>query len=1479
MFVHTSAAALLVVITLHPGHEGGLPGIPPAPPHARAEVPDEPADDACTHVLTPEERNDIIAGQTGVVLNDRIEQDGQWGDLALVNGAAHWAFVRPNQVVYRKFQPGLGWGLEAVLAQGAEYDRVQVVALDNGAAWAAWVELDGAGASEVFAVKVVDGAAAGPAVNISNAAGQERQLAAATDGSEVWLAWVHDEGSSEIYLTRITAAEIVDPAVSLSGTSARDWAPDLALTSDGTVHVVWDSYLADNYDVYYRSYHPASGAGPLRAIAVGDEFQAHASIAADEFDGLWISWESAQADWGRGWLGNANSDWLNALDRNYWERNALHTNREAHLVRYEPGTHELMLPSVSLDDHVVERKLAALAMDYPLHDAPRVHCHGGRTYVVLRYAPFNAWPVRWQVDVTAVDDTNWYTLEPIDTSGGYLYQQVEAAGDGANLWLSGGRVGGEASGKVYAGSIPDTTVTPLTAITWTAVPGPDLPPEIVRTYDRHTIDVDSVTCTTYWGELHRHTELSADRWWIDGPVEEMYRYAGDVAKLDFIAQTDHGVPNGYMARHYPYMINQADLYTSGPLVAMYSYEWSPGRTEGVGHHNIISRAKHEYPGDVVVTTDELTDLSNVMGNLTPGVSIMIPHTTADTTDDANKLVHDWAIVRAAGLANPAFYRVVELFQGARTSYEYRDAPAPFGLETDDLADVGTIRTMLAEDIRMGFIAASDHWSNFYSFAVAYAEAPTRDAFFAALEARRCYGSTERGMILEFWVNDRPMGEEIQPASGTVPIRTYVRSAETVTEVTVMRDGFEWISVSHDASEFSGEWTEPDACGHSFYVRVRTENGHMAWSSPVWVDCPECTVDGDCDDGVFCNGAEMCGDEECMAGVNPCGGVPCDEENDQCLVDAAARLEAGSISVGGTAVTVPLAQSYAKPIVVCTVQYAANTVPVVPRVRNVTPTSFDLRLQNPSGAAVVEDVVHYIAMDEGAWVIDGVPCEAHRYTSTVTDSASSWTAQVQAYGQSYVSPVVLGQVLSENDSDWSVFWCQGSSRTSPPSPTELHTGKTVCEDPVTIRDDETVGFIVFEAGHAFINGVEFEAGVSAETVRGVGNQPPYAVPFAGGFAATPTIGVACLAGMNGGSNGGWGQLHGATAFDTANLYAAVDEDQTVDTERAHVEEQVGYAVFAAPVFYPPPPQCQGPADCDDQLFCTGVEDCVDGACVAGTDPCAGTGETCSELFGACVPPGPHVWMAFKDTVTIPGLGAMADEDMVAYHPASGTWSLIFDGSDVGLEALGVGAATRLASGEILLSFSTQGTVPGLVGGPDGELVAPADVVLFTPTSLGDTTAGVFTFHFDGSDVNLTTKGHNIDGLAVAADGRLIVSTSGTFGGTGATGGDEDLFVFNATSFGADTAGAFEVYFDGSDVGLADSDSEDLDAAGITPGGTILISTVGAFTVDAISGGGEDVLEFTPTSLGDETTGTWTVLLDLTALGIDAAANVGAVAWVE
>jgi subtilisin family serine protease len=44
----------------------------------------------------------------------------------------------------------------------------------------------------------------------------------------------------------------------------------------------------------------------------------------------------------------------------------------------------------------------------------------------------------------------------------------------------------------------------------------------------------------------------------------------------------------------------------------------------------------------------------------------------------------------------------------------------------------------------------------------------------------------------------------------------------------------------------------------------------------------CTSDGDCDDGFFCNGAEICNAGVCLNGSDPCVGQICEEATDSCL---------------------------------------------------------------------------------------------------------------------------------------------------------------------------------------------------------------------------------------------------------------------------------------------------------------------------------------------------------------------------------------------------------------------------------------------------------------------------------------------------------------------------------------------------------------------------------------------------------------------
>ena len=90
---------------------------------------------------------------------------------------------------------------------------------------------------------------------------------------------------------------------------------------------------------------------------------------------------------------------------------------------------------------------------------------------------------------------------------------------------------------------------------------------------------------------------------------------------------------------------------------------------------------------------------------------------------------------------------------------------------------------------------------------------------------------------------------------------------------------------------------------------------------------------------------------------------------------------------------------------------------------------------------------------------------------------------------------------------------------------------------------------------------------------------------------------------------------------------------------------------------------------------------------------------------------------------------------------------------------------------------------------------------------------------------------------------------------------------------------QLYFDGSDVSLTDNGNEDVDAVAVRSTGVILLSTLSAVSVPGVSGADEDVLQFTPTQLGPATSGSYSMYLDLSAIGIATSENVGAVEYKE
>lgn len=180
------------------------------------------------------------------------------------------------------------------------------------------------------------------------------------------------------------------------------------------------------------------------------------------------------------------------------------------------------------------------------------------------------------------------------------------------------------------------------------------------------------------------------------------------------------------------------------------------------------------------------------------------------------------------------------------------------------------------------------------------------------------------------------------------------------------------------------------------------------------------------------------------------------------------------------------------------------------------------------------------------------------------------------------------------------------------------------------------------------------------------------------------------------------------------------------------------------------------------------------------------------------------VSFDTAASIGGLGTVDDSDILRFTPTSlgtntaGTFSWYFDASDVELttDAEDVDAFDLLADGTLIISTVGNPSVTGVASPADEDLLR------FTPTTLGATTAGSWSMYFDGSDVELTTTNENVGGVWVnPANGDVYLSVLGAFAVTGASGDGADIFLCDPGTLGPTTTCTYSLYWDGSTLGFA------------------------------------------------------------------------------
>jgi hypothetical protein len=607
------------------------------------------------------------------------------------------------------------------------------------------------------------------------------QLAAAH--GRVLLTWQSLRKDNLDILYRVHQGSAWGPEGFVTENPANDWEPVATATRDGAFHVAWDSYRGD-YDVMYRSL-GANGWGPEMAVASSSRLENHASIAVDERDRVWVAFEIGPERWA--------SDSADG---------GLRPRRDIGLACVVNGR--------LLRATAAETALAKIAGEEGMQAPALAFSRDGALRLFYRQPISKNWLT---VGSTVWTGAGWSKPESLLMSEGRIDQRIVLADAGGRTFAC--YPAGSAHNVVY-GRFFD----------WAGVRGAALDPAAAEASGkaaparmaRHVFNGYQLV----WGDLHRHTDISEDGGIKDGSLFDTMRYSIDAAGLDFIGITDHTryLPRRY--NHYRILQTTDLLYKPGTFSPLHAYERS--QYSPWGHRNIVHLDRNFVPVPAGYEVgDPGVDPNGLYAALRGKNAIAIPHTSAW----GNKQV-SWEY------NDPDIERLVEIYQGCRSTYEYNGAPDPAGREVYEKDSPNFVWNALEKKLKLGFIASSDHGSTHMSFAAVYTKSIDRPGIFDGLRSRRTYAATDK-ILVDFGIGDALMGGETT-VSGKPELNVMVEGTGPIAQIDVIKNGtFAYATkpgVSKARFTYRDEqWKGEDAF---YYVRVIQQDKNMAWASPIWV---------------------------------------------------------------------------------------------------------------------------------------------------------------------------------------------------------------------------------------------------------------------------------------------------------------------------------------------------------------------------------------------------------------------------------------------------------------------------------------------------------------------------------------------------------------------------------------------------------------------------------------------------------------------
>ncbi len=740
--------------------------------------------------------------------------------------------------VFARRHDGAGWGkIQEVTTEPSDVYYVRLARDRRGGILAVWSDQRDGNFDLYF--RRLDGESWSRIERLTDAPGPDIHHALTTDAAgRVWLAWQgFRDGRSDIF-ARSWDGERWSADTRVSVSAADDWHPAIASDSKGSVYIAWETYENNDFDIRMRKL-VGGRWSEVEPVADTLRYEAYPSLACDSEDRLWAAWNESGLQWGKdtGFLLNRPAT---QLYQSRWIATAV----------YEAG--EWRETKRSFEESLPEDLRG-------FNDFPQLEADGeGRVWALFRHrhlrqreVPHTAASHRaaWETYATAFDGRSWSAPIPLPATAGRSDAGAGfSSGPDGSLyaaWATDNRIYDDyfyEQGEIFASRLPmlDGSVYPTELkrksrdelLRFMKHPNEREDVARIRAYE---IASEGKTYKIYRGDTHRHTEYSGDGN-NDGAQNDTYRYAMDVAELDYLGMSEHHGSGGPNIDYINWLLQQrVDVFhVAGRFVPLFGYERGVGYPNG--HRNVFfaERGNPTFP-DQPNERETSTGAVGLFDYLKRYDGISIPHTPA------TGMGTDWRD------NDPGVEPLVEIYQGDRVSAEYEGAPK--AATADDLTTQaggfrpkGYVWNAWAKGYKIGVQASSDHLSTHISYSCTIAEEFTREGLLDAMRKRHNYAATDN-IVLDYRMRadgkEYLQGDIVPGKPSDFQLKVRILGTAPVKQVDVIR-GQEFVYTLQnqpDDLQFSFVDQDPNSGEQHYYVRVQQADGQMAWSSPIWLTAP------------------------------------------------------------------------------------------------------------------------------------------------------------------------------------------------------------------------------------------------------------------------------------------------------------------------------------------------------------------------------------------------------------------------------------------------------------------------------------------------------------------------------------------------------------------------------------------------------------------------------------------------------------------